>query len=115
MRHSGLGQEVACYFNAGKTQPVVFDRFNNAGATDVKMDRSVLKEKSYFRMLWLTFYSKLDWGSYIISIFETASKKFGTLIRSMKFLSSEANPPYSHAWNTVVTYGLLPLVATWNC
>ena len=40
-------------------------------------------------MLGLTFSSKLDWGSYIISIAETASKKIGALIRSMKFLSPE--------------------------
>ena len=38
-------------------------------------------------MLRLTFSSKLDWGSYIISIAKTASKKIGALIRSMKFLS----------------------------
>ena len=40
-------------------------------------------------MLRLTFSSKLDWGSYIISIAKTASKKIGALIRSMKFLSLE--------------------------
>ena len=40
-------------------------------------------------MLGLTFFSKLDWGSYIISIANTASKKIGALIRSMKFLSPE--------------------------
>ena len=33
--------------------------------------------------------SKLDWGSYIISIATSASKKIGALICSMKFLSSE--------------------------
>ena len=38
----------------------------------------------------LTFPSKLDWGSYIISIAKTASKKIEALIRSMSFLSSEA-------------------------
>ena len=37
----------------------------------------------------LTFSSKLDWGSYIVSIAKTASKKIGALIRSMKFLSPE--------------------------
>ena len=52
------------------------------------MDGSVLEEKS-FKMLGLTFSSKLDWGSYIISIAKTASKKIGALIRSMKFLSPE--------------------------
>ena len=40
-------------------------------------------------MLGLTFSSKLDWGSYIISIAKTASKKIRALIRSMKFVSPE--------------------------
>ena len=40
-------------------------------------------------MLGLTFSSILDWGSYIISIAKTVSKKIGALIRSMKFLSPE--------------------------
>ena len=44
-------------------------------AIDVKMDGSVLEKKSSFKMLGLTFSSKLDWGSYIISIAKTASKK----------------------------------------
>ena len=42
-----------------------------------------------FEMLGLTFSSKLDWGSYIISIAKAASKKIGALIHSMKFLSLE--------------------------
>ena len=37
----------------------------------------------------MTFSSKLDWGSYIISIAKTSSKKIGALICSMKFLSPE--------------------------
>ena len=40
-------------------------------------------------MLGLTFSSKLDWGSYIIFIAKTASKKIGGLICSMKFLFPE--------------------------
>ena len=32
-------------FNAGNTQPVSFDRSNNFGAIDVKMDASVLEKK----------------------------------------------------------------------
>ena len=75
--------------NAGKTQLVLFDWCNNTGAIDVKMDGSVLEEKSSFEMLGLTFSSKLDWGSYIISIAKTASKKIGALILSNKFLSPE--------------------------
>ena len=53
------------------------------------MDESVLQEQSSFKILRLTFSSKLDLGSYIISIAKTASKKIGALIRSMKFLSPE--------------------------
>ena len=37
-----------------------------------------------------TFSCKLYWGSYIVSIAKTSSKKIRALIRSMKFLSPEA-------------------------
>ena len=52
------------------------------------MNGSVLEEKSSFKILGLTFSSKLDWGAYIIS-HKTASKKTGALIRFIKFLSPE--------------------------
>ena len=81
------GKKWLVDFNAGKTQLVSFDRSNNNGSIDVKMDGSVLEEKSSFKMLGLTFSSKLDWGSYIISIAKTDSRKIGSLICSMKFLS----------------------------
>ena len=76
-------------FNTGKTQMVSFDQSNNTGFIDVKMDGSVLEERSSFKMLELTFSSKLDWASYIISVAKTAFKKIRVLIHSMKFLSSE--------------------------
>ena len=76
-------------FNAGKTQLVSFDRSNSADAIDVKMDGSVIKEKSSFKMLGLTFSSKLHWGSYIISVAKTASKKSGSLICFIKALFPE--------------------------
>ena len=50
---------------------------------------SVLEEKIIVKMLELTFSSKLDWGSYIISIVKTVTKKIETLIRTMKFVSPE--------------------------
>ena len=53
------------------------------------MDGPVLKEKSSFKILKLTFSSKFDWGSYIISLAKTATKKIGALICSMEFLSLE--------------------------
>ena len=83
------GKKWLVNLNAGKTQLFSFDRSNNNGFIDVKMVRSILEEKSSFKMLGLTFSSKLDWGSCIISIAKTASKKIGALIRSMKFLSPE--------------------------
>ena len=55
----------------------------------MKMDGSVLEDKTSFKTLELTFSSKLDWGSYIISIAKTAFKKIGALICSMKFLPPE--------------------------
>ena len=76
------------YFNAGKTQLISFDWSNNTGAIDVKMDGSVLEEKSCFKMLGLTLF-QIGLGCYIISIAKTASKKNGILICSMKFLSPE--------------------------
>ena len=76
-------------FNSGKTQLVSFDQSNNNGAIDGKMYGSVLDKKSSFKMLGLTFSSKLDWGTYIISIAKTVSKKIGPLICSMKFLSPD--------------------------
>ena len=65
--------------NAGKTQLFLFEWSNNAGTIDVKIGAS------------FTFSSKLDWGSYTISIGKTATKKIGALIRSMKFLSPEVD------------------------
>ena len=72
------GKKWLVDFNAGKTQLVSFDWSNNNGSIDVKMSGSILEEKSSFKMLGLTFSSKLDWCSYIISIAKTTSKKIGT-------------------------------------
>ena len=83
------GRKWLVDFSAGKTQLVSFDWSNNTGAVDVKMDGSVLEQKSSFKTLGLTFSSKMYWGSYIISVAKTASKKIGDLIRSMKFFSQE--------------------------
>ena len=75
--------------NAGKSQIVLSDLSKNTGAIDVKIDGSVLEEKSSIKILGLTFSSKLDWSSYLFSIAKTASKKIGALIHSMKCLSPE--------------------------
>ena len=67
------GKKWLVDFNAGKTQVVLFDLSNNKGFLDVKMDGSVFEKKLSFKMLGLTFSSKFDWGSYIISIAKTVS------------------------------------------
>ena len=48
---------------------------------------AVSEEKTSFKMLGFTFSSKLDQGSYIISIAKIASKNITALICSIKFLS----------------------------
>ena len=65
------------------------------------MDGSALGEKPSFKMLGLTFSSKLDWSSYIISIAKSPPKKIAALIHSLKFLSPD-----------VVMSGLVLLIAT---
>ena len=83
------GKKWLVDFNTGNTQLVSFDLSDNNVSTDVKMDGFVLEGKSSFKILVLTFSSKLDKGSYIIFIAKTASKKIGVLIHSLKFLSPE--------------------------
>ena len=56
-------------------------------------------------MLRLTFSSKLDWGSSIMSIAKCASKKNGALIHFMKFLSL-------YLYNTAM-YGILLSCLGW--
>ena len=119
------GKKWLVDFNVRKTQLVSFDRSNNNGSIDAKMGRFILEEKSYFKMLGLTFSSKLDWGSYIVSIAKTASKKIGALIRSMKFLSPEVALYLSkptirscmeyccHVWAGLLVLHLLLLLNPW--
>ena len=55
------GREWLVDLNAGKTELVSFDRSKNTGAIaiDVKMDGSVLEEKTSFKMLTLSLLLKL--------------------------------------------------------
>ena len=53
------------------------------------MDGSVLEEKSAFKMLRLSVTSKLDWGSWVVSMAKATSRNIRALIRSMKFLPLE--------------------------
>ena len=48
---------------------------DNSGTFDLKMDQSVLNEKPRLNKLGFSFSSKLDLGSYVVSITNTTSKK----------------------------------------
>ena len=60
-------------------------------------------------MLGLSLSSKLDWGSYMVSVVQTASKKIEASICSVKFLPSKVALYfyllYGFAWNTAVLCG----------
>ena len=82
------GRKWLVDFNAEKTQLVLLNWSDNTGAIDVNMFGSG-KEKSCFKMLELTFFFILEWGSYINSVAKTAFKKIGAWIHSMKPCSPE--------------------------
>ena len=82
-KHQNLNLNLNLYFRGGS-----FSNRDNV-RVPIQFSRESFEEKSSFKMLGLTFSSKLDWGSYIISIAKTASRKIGALICSMKFLSPE--------------------------
>ena len=117
------GRKWLVHFNAGKMQMVYFDQSSNTDAIDVKIDGSVLEEKSSFKILGLTFSSKLDWGYYIISTAKTASKRIGILICAMKFLSPEVAPclykstirPCMEYWCHDWAGGMSGHVMSWVC
>ena len=102
------GRKWLVDFNGGKTQLVLFDQSSSTVAIDEKVGGSV-EERSSFKILGLTFSSKLDWSSYIISI--ASSMNFFILLR---LLCIFVNLPYGNVRNTVVMFGLVVLVATWN-
>ena len=68
-------------FNTEKTQLVSFNHSNTCGAINLKMVGSNL---TFFKILGLTFSSKLNRISYMIPTTENVSKKFGVF-----FFSSE--------------------------
>ena len=54
------GRKWLVDFNVGKTQLVLLDQYKNTGAIDVKLEGSVVEEKSSFKVLELIFSSKLN-------------------------------------------------------
>ena len=107
------GRKYPIDVNAEKTQLLSFDWYISTDSSDVKIDGSVLEENSSFKMLRFTFSSKLNWGSYVISI---AKRKLELLTPClMRLLCISINLLYSHARNTVVMSWMVHPVVTWNC
>ena len=71
------GKKWLVDFNAGKTHLVSFDWSNNNVSIDVKIDGPVLEEKSCFKMLGLTFFSKLDWVLLLSLLLKLSPRKSG--------------------------------------
>ena len=72
----------------------------------MKIDGSVLEEKSSFKMLGLTFSSKLDWGSCIISIAKSASEKMRKTWsdKCLKTTVSEVNSQHATESQTLIKF-----------
>ena len=104
MRHCGLGAESGLMISMLKKLNWLC-LTGNTGAFDVKMDGSVLEEKSSFKMLGLTFSSNLAGLGLLHLFLKLPPKKTGALIHSTKFLSPEVALPYTHPWNPVVMSG----------
>ena len=110
---------MACWFQCWEIQPVCFDKSNNTGALDVKMDGSVLEEKSLRNWGWLCL---LNWIralvlSLLLKLPPRKLKPWFILwsFFLLRLLCISLNLPYGHVWNTVVMSGLVLLVTTWNC
>ena len=96
----------------------MLEQSNNTGVSDLKMNWSVLEEKPSFKILGLSFPSKLDWGPYIISIDKAASLKIEALICSMRFLSPKVvvylYKSMVQPCNNIVISGPVILATTWK-
>ena len=113
-RNFGLGQEVACWFQYRK---------NSTGFTWL-----VWHWCYWFENGWVCSWRKIifydagiDFLFYIGSgLLKLPPRKLDPwfVLGSFFLLSllcSSRNPPYAHAWSTVVKSGLVPLVTTWIC
>lgn len=60
----------------------------------VKMNGSNLDEKLSFKMLGFSLFSKLDWGTYIVSIAKSASKKIEAFLTLYFTMSSNGQTQF---------------------
>ena len=113
------GRKWLVDFNVEKTQLVLSDWSKNAGAYDVKMDGTVLEEKSTFQTLGWP--SVLNWtGALTLSLLlKLPPRKLEPwfvlwTFLLLRLLCISINLSHSQVWNTVVISGLMLLVAPYN-
>ena len=79
---------------------------------------SVVEEKSSYKMLRLTFSTKLDWILSLSLFLKLPPRKlepwFVLWSFFLRLLCISINLPFAYVWNTVVTSGLLHLVANFS-
>ena len=76
-------------FNATKTKLLSFNHHRYPSLIPVKMNGVELPENTSFRLLGLIFTQTMDWKPYLQSIAKAASRKVGSLYRSLRFLTPE--------------------------
>ena len=115
LQHTGLVQEVACWFQYWKIQNALFEQRNNAGAIDVKIGRSVFEKKNCLLRCWGCL-SLLNWISALTLslLLKLPSRKSDSWFVLWSFflprlLCIFINLPYGPAWNTVVGWAVLVL------
>ena len=112
MRHCGLGQEVAYWYQCGKNLltcllTLVLWCENGWVCSSGKIS---------LKMLGLTFSSKLDWSCYIFSLLLKVPPRNlepWFILWSpfpLRLLCFSIKLPYTHVWNTVVMFELVLLL-----
>ena len=107
-------------FSAGKTELVLFDRFNDFGVIYVKTNGSLLR-KNHLLRCWGCL-SLLNWiGAPTLPLsLKLLPRKLEPWLVVWSFfllrlLCISVNLPYDLVWNTVVILGMVLVAASWNC
>ena len=120
VRHCGLGQEVACWFQCWNNSNW-FGFWKNSLALLMRKWMSLLLRKNHLLRCcgWL---SLLSWIraltlSLLLKLPPRKLEPWFVLwsFFLLRLLCISINLPYGHAWNTVVMSGLVLLAPTWKC
>ena len=104
------GRKSLVYFNAGKTQLVLFDLSDKTGAIDIHLLRC-------WGWLFLPNWTGAHTLSLLLKLPARKLEPWFVLwsLFLLRLLCISINLPSAHTWKTVATSRLVPLVASWNC